>query len=82
MSFSDSIKAQALQRSGGRCECDRQQCNHPRQYVGGRCTRRVTQATAEFHHLHAQAAGGGDTLSNCQVLCKECHRQTASYGRH
>lgn len=32
------------------------------------------------HHRIAEAAGGDDTLSNCEVLCIPCHQKTATYG--
>jgi hypothetical protein len=76
MPFSDDVKDRAFVRSGGKCECTR--TNHPHR---GRCGARLTRATAEFHHITAQSVGGSDGLSNCEVLCHECHVGTASYGR-
>ena len=26
--------------------------------------------------------GGDNTLSNCKVLCLDCHKNTATYGQH
>lgn len=74
--FSDTTKTAALKRSGGRCECKRKFHGHT-----GRCSARVTRATAHFHHVTAKLVGGGDGLANCEVLCVPCHRKTASYGR-
>ena len=31
----------------------------------------------EAHH---KVAGGGDTLSNCEILCTPCHKLTRTYG--
>lgn len=76
MAFSATVKAQALRRSGNRCECKRRHPHHL-----GRCSARVTMANAQFHHITAQSVGGSDGLSNCEVLCTRCHRLTASYGR-
>lgn len=76
MAFSDETKRTALARSGGRCECARREHSHY-----GRCSTGVTMATAEFHHVTAQSVGGHDGLSNCEVLCHECHVGTDSYGR-
>ncbi len=76
MPFSLNIKALALFRSGDRCECRRLGHDHV-----GRCTRRLTSATAQFHHKTAQRLVADDSLSNCEVLCIPCHRQTPSYGR-
>lgn len=34
----------------------------------------------EFNHKQSQAAGGTDTLANCEFLCNNCHYNTRSYG--
>ena len=36
----------------------------------------------EAHHIKAQKDGGNDSLSNCKILCLDCHKNTHSYGRH
>ena len=77
MPFSESVKSQAFARARGWCECKRQGHGHI-----GRCATTVTRATAQFHHVHAQALGGHDGLSNCEVLCRPCHVATPSYGKH
>ena len=35
----------------------------------------------EAHHKTAAASGGSDTLSNCEILCIPCHKNTRTYGR-
>lgn len=90
MSFPDSVKAAVLRRANGRCECDRSSCSHRFNWAEfpqiGRCTAALVRwdgvAMYEFNHKHAFALGGADTERNCEVLCSDCHRQTASYGRH
>lgn len=86
MSFSDEVVKAAWKRAGGKCECERKTCGH-----GSRCDKplswnqRGNDNSAygwETHHKVAQAKGGLDTLSNCQILCMECHKNTQSYGRH
>jgi len=79
MAFSPEIKDQAYARSGGRCECERQNCLH-----SGRCQVRVKRhgKRAEFHHRHAERLDGPDSLSNCEVLCLGCHRLTVTFGQH
>jgi 5-methylcytosine-specific restriction protein A len=77
MAFPDWVKDAAFRRSGGRCECRRSSHGHP----FGRCSATITRYGAEFHHITSQAAGGPDTLENCEALCITCHRQTRSYGR-
>lgn len=76
MAFLDETKRAAFTRSGGSCECRRKEHAH-----WGRCNTRLTMATAEFHHITAQNVGGSDGLSNCEVLCHECHVGTDSFGR-
>lgn len=78
MAFSEDVKKAAYARAGGRCECNRKNHNHP----SGRCTRRpASRQDGEFHHIKSVLAGGSDTLSNCEFLCKPCHKATDSYGR-
>ena len=88
MAFSDLTIRQAWQRSGGRCECERS--SHGHGYTG-RCTQRLmfnlrgndySPYGWEAHHKTAVSSGGGDTLSNCEILCMSCHKKTGSYGRH
>lgn len=66
MPFTPLIKGLALVRCNNRCE---------------RCQRALVTGRYEFHHRHAESLGGSDSLSNCEVLCKPCHQNTASYGR-
>lgn len=78
MAFSDTVKAQAFKRSGGRCECRRKSHKH----ILGRCLAvLLTRSAGEFHHVTAASQGGSDGLSNCEVLCRSCHKNTTSYGR-
>jgi len=76
MPFPQSVKDDAYRRSGGRCECRRASHSHI-----SRCSTTLTPRSAEYHHITAQSADGHDGLSNCEVLCVQCHRGTASYGR-
>jgi len=65
MAFSEATKQAALAGAGYRCECERgSHTNH-----AGRCTKSAT----ECHHKTAVASGGDDTLSNAEVICKDCH---------
>ncbi len=76
MPFPLLVKQQALARSRGRCECTRLMHSH-----SGRCPIGVNMGS-EFHHRTAQRMpSSNDSLSNCEVLCVSCHRQTESYGR-
>lgn len=67
MAFSQTTKDEALKRAGGRCECERG--SHPH---FGRCG---STYNLEYHHKLAVASGGSDALSNCEVLCNDCHQR-------
>lgn len=76
MAFPDSVVQQAWQRAGGRCECTRITHGH-----GARCNKQLVWANRgregrgawEAHH---RRKGGPDTLSNCEILCWDCHKRT------
>lgn len=75
MGFSDSTIRDAWTRSGGKCEkCGKTlaQNNHKEGEWGA----------WEAHHIKAKKDGGADTLSNCKILCLDCHKETKSYGSH
>jgi 5-methylcytosine-specific restriction endonuclease McrA len=67
MAFSETTKEEALRRAGGMCECERGSHGHI-----GRC---YSTDQLEYHHKTAVASGGSDALSNCEVLCHDCHQQ-------
>lgn len=86
MAFSETIVLKAWERAGGKCECRRRTCGH-----AGRCNKQLVwenrgeegqRGAWEAHHATAVASGGADILSNCEILCLECHKNTGSYGRH
>jgi hypothetical protein len=82
MAFSQLVIEQAWQRSGGRCECTRSSHGHY-----SRCNKQLVKSNPgrtgtgcwEAHHINSN---GGDYLSNCEILCFDCHSQTNSFGRH
>jgi hypothetical protein len=67
--FSEATKDQAYRRSGGHCECWQETC--PKGHKG-RCPAGLTRHGAHYHHVTAEAVGGSNGLSNCQVLCPAC----------
>lgn len=77
MAFSEATKNAAFARAGGQCECSRVSCNVHRTL---RCGTRLTAGRWHAHHKTAVAAGGSDSLSNCEALCIPCHEQTQTYG--
>jgi len=86
MAFSETVVKKAWERAGGKCECLRKTCGH----LNGRCGKVLVcqnrgkdgeRGAWEAHHKTAHAIGGADTLSNCEILCVDCHKNTRSYGR-
>ena len=85
MAFSKGTIEAAWKRAGGKCECRRK--THSHLYV--RCNKTLSfdnrgkdgaWGAWEAHHITAVASGGSDVLSNCEILCIECHKNTGSYG--
>lgn len=83
MAFPNSVIQQAWQGAGGKCECKRTTCGHV-----GKHNKALSQSSQgmnsdlgwEAHHITSVAAGGSDTLSNCEILCMACHKKTRTYG--
>ena len=78
--FPDSVVEKAWERSGGRCECTRK--SHPIHSKYNRCTVYVIKSSRgnrnskygwETHHINSN---GESILSNCEILCSECHKLT------
>lgn len=75
MGFSKEVIDRAWKRADGKCErCgkDLSYSNHSEGEMGA----------WEAHHIKAQNDGGDDRLSNCKILCLDCHKNTKSYGSH
>lgn len=80
MAFSEDIVHQAWKRSGEKCECQRNICGHSE-----RCNRTLLWGSRgseseygwEAHHVNANSS---DSLSNCEILCQKCHKNTQTYG--
>jgi len=76
--FPGSVVDEAWIRSGGKCECTRTTHSHI-----GRCNKMLLKSARgdrngffgwEAHHI---SSTGGDTLSNCEMLCwNPCHKAT------
>jgi len=81
----DTIK-RAWLRAGGRCECKRVTCGHSsrcnKQLVWNNRGNDYARGGWEAHHRTAVSSGGDDSLSNCEILCTECHKNTHTYGHH
>lgn len=82
MVFSDATVMMAWAKAQGKCECERNGCGHD----GRRCNKQLlldsqgkeSEQGWEAHHINSN---GGDTISNCEILCQDCHKNTQSYGR-
>lgn len=86
MAFSEQTVMEAWERAGAQCECTRKTCGHE-----SRCAKKLKWENRgkeglpgawEAHHISAQSLGGSDNVSNCEILCLKCHKNTKSYGRH
>jgi 5-methylcytosine-specific restriction endonuclease McrA len=83
MSFPESVVKEAWKRAGGRCECKNTTHNHYR-----RCNKQLTwenrgregRGAWEAHHTVSVDSGGSNTLSNCEILCWDCHTKTRTFG--
>lgn len=79
MAFSEDTVSQAWRRAGGKCECTRSIHSH-----GSRCSKQLVWANRgrdgvgswEAHHRVSVDSGGSDVLSNCEILCWDCHSRT------
>lgn len=82
MPFSEAILRQAWIIAGGQCKCRRNSHNHSYRV----CNKplvwdnrgREGRGAWEAHHINSN---GEDILSNCEILCWECHKNTRSFGR-
>jgi hypothetical protein len=76
MPFPTSVVEAAWARAKGKCECTRTTHNHSvphgKQLVWDNRGREGRGAWEAHHKIR----GGPDTLSNCQILCWGCHKQT------
>jgi hypothetical protein len=66
--FSKDTKRQALERSGKRCESARVPSLAD---IG--CNRILRIGDFNYDHIQADGIGGDNSLSNCAVLCADCH---------
>lgn len=67
MAFSETTREEALKKAGYKCE---------------KCGKKLTLHSCEAHHKTSVQVGGQDCLSNCQILCHDCHVKTRTYGQH
>ena len=69
--FPDSVKREAFERSGHRCECERTNHRH-----FGRCSNTFwLRSEARFHRINQS---GPSIVSICEVLCIDCLEKTES----
>ena len=63
--FSTKVRALAFERAGGHCEG---------------CTARLTVGKFHYDHVIPDALGGEPILTNCAVLCTNCHGEKTAKG--
>jgi len=63
--FSAKVRALAFERAGGHCEG---------------CTARLTVGKFAYDHVVPDALGGEPILTNCAVLCTNCHGAKTAKG--
>ena len=76
MAFSDDVIQKAWERAGGRCECTRTKHDHVGRHnkvLKFENRGREGYGAWEAHHIDRTA---GDWLSNCEILCWDCHQLT------
>ena len=76
--FSDETVEKAWKRSGGYCECNRvSHSNHEGRSCGKQLVKenrgREGRGAWEAHH---KGDNSDNSLSNCEILCWDCHGQT------
>jgi hypothetical protein len=76
VAFSENVIEQAWKRAGGKCECRR--WSHHHNVV--RCGKELVRANRGIEGQGRWDARridqtGGDTLSNCEILCADCYKQ-------
>jgi 5-methylcytosine-specific restriction endonuclease McrA len=84
VAFPESVVREAFNKVSGRCRCTRKNHHH----FFSSCAKQLdwnergkeTPTGWEAHHIMAEYVGGKDILSNCEILCIECHKITRSYG--
>lgn len=74
MSFSVQVVNDAWRKASGQCESCRKQLSWGNRGREGR-------GKWETHHKTSVASGGSDNLSNCKILCFDCHKKTRTFGR-
>lgn len=81
MAFSEETVREAWKRAGSKCECKRLIHNH----LYNRCNKELVlenrgretgKGAWEAHHRNST---GGDSLSNCEILCWTCHKTTSNF---
>ena len=83
MAFPESVVKEAWKNAGGRCECRRTTHGHSvpcNKELVWENRGRSGRGCWEAHHKVAESSGGSNTLSNCEILCFDCHSKTGSFG--
>jgi len=81
--FPENVVQQAWRRAGGKCECERVTCSNHYSTPHGKIL--TWNARGDDNHpggweAHHKDSNGPATVSNCEILCIPCHKNTRSYG--
>jgi hypothetical protein len=83
MAFTDDVVRVAWCRAGAMCECGRAACTtHWRRHMkvlAWNMRGRDVERGWEAHARTAAAGGSGNTPSNCEILCFDCHKKTLTH---
>ncbi len=75
MAFPDDVVRQAWERAGGQCECRRRTHAHFYTPCGKILIwQKRGQAAAGGWDAYKADVSMGEVLSNCEILCSDCHR--------
>ena len=77
MAFTENVVEQAWKRAGGKCECKRWTHNHSVVRCGKELVfaNRAKEGQGRWEARRVEPSGG-DTLSNCEILCADCYKRS------
>ena len=73
--FSRKTRRQAWERANGACEGERLACDGALGAGYARCAAPIDLGRFEYDHQIPDWMGGDNSLSNCVVLCLQCHTE-------
>lgn len=74
MAFTQETVTTAFKRAKGKCEACGKTLSFDNRGEEG------AWGAWQAHHKTSVKSGGSDALSNCKILCLDCHKKTYTYG--